>query len=122
MQVTFKLTSVNLFSLNMVNLYILRKLVVNRTIFMKENAFKINGTGLIVNRILDWMCQLQAAVLISLTLKRLGVINLTYPVVFPKVYFLDRGKALVFFVTFNIIIRKNFLENFIEIPEFVLKI
>ena len=106
----------------MVNLYILRKLVVNRTIFMKENALKINGTGLIVNRILDWMCQLQAAVLISLTLKRLGVINLTYPVVFPKVYFLDRGKALVFFVTFNIIIRKNFLENFIEIPEFVLKI
>ena len=80
-----KLPSVNLFSLNMVNLYTLRKLVVNRTIFMKEYALKINGAGLIVNRILDWMRQLQAAVLISLTLKRLGVINLTYPVVFPKV-------------------------------------
>ena len=52
---------------------------------MKEYALKINGAGLIVNRILDWMRQLQAAVLISLTLKRLGVINLTYPVVFPKV-------------------------------------
>ena len=78
------------------NLYIFRELVLDRTIFTKGYAFKINGAGFIVNCILDWMCQLQAAVLISLTLKRLRVMNLTSPVVFPKVYFLERGKAQVF--------------------------
>ena len=51
---------------------------------------------------------------ISLTLKRLGEekgVNLTPPVVFPKM-----------FVTFNIIISHVFPENFIEIPLVVKKI
>ena len=51
-----------------------------------------------------------------LTLKKLGWINLTLPVVFAKAYFLKRVKPL-FIVTFNIILGHIFPENFIKISK-----
>ena len=56
-----------------------------------------------------------------LTLKRRGD-QFDPPVVFLKLYFLERGQSLVFFVTLNIIIRHIFTKNFIEIPQVVRKI
>ena len=47
-----------------------------------------------------------------------GSIDLPPIVIFRKLYFLERGKAL-FFVTFNIVKRHILPENFIEIPEVV---
>ena len=60
-------------------------------------------------------------ILLLLNLKRLGV-NLTRPVVFPKLYFLERRWSPWFLVTYNIIIRDIFHENFIEIHHLVQKI
>ena len=44
-----------------------------------------------------------------------------HPVVFPKMYLIERGEGL-FFVTFNIIISHNFPKNLIEIRQVVQKI
>ena len=55
-----------------------------------------------------------------LTLKRLGMGP--PPVVFRKLYLLNREWNHGFFVTFKIIIRYIFSENFIEIPQVVQKL
>ena len=50
------------------------------------------------------------------------MVNLTYPVVFPKnVSARERVKSC-FFVTFNVIISYIFPKNFIEAPQVVQKI
>ena len=53
----------------------------------------------------------------------LCLLNEKYPVVFPKMYFLEKERMMpCFFATFHIIINHIFFENIIEIPQFVQKI
>ena len=52
----------------------------------------------------------------------MGRVNLTFPVVFRRMYFLKRVKPCGFFFIFNIIIRHIFPENFNEIPQVVRKL
>ena len=58
----------------------------------------------------------------TLTLKRLEEGQSDLYVVFPKMWLLERGWSLVFFGTFNIIVRHIFPENVIEINQVVQKI
>ena len=51
-----------------------------------------------------------------------NILNLTTPLVFPKLYLLKRGCTLLFFVAFHIIISHIFPENFILIPQFAQEI
>ena len=60
--------------------------------------------------------------LIQCPQKELIAFNLTPKKLEGQLYFLGRGKALGFFVIFNVIIRQIFPENFIEISQVVRKI
>ena len=51
-----------------------------------------------------------------------GEVKLIPPIAFRKMYFLKRRLNPVFFVTFNVILRHIFPENFIKFPQVVQKI